>query len=173
MKNLKKWTFLAALGLLLVSGGCRIRYTLSGASIPADIETVSIDLFENNAPIVIPSLAQDFTERLRDKFLSRSSLRLIQSGGDLYFQGTITRYEVKPLALQGDNQAAQNRLTISMSVSLTCEKHNELAWETPRTFSQFADFDAGTDLAAVQDLLIEEINDKLVQDIFNKAFGNW
>ena len=46
------------------------------------------------------------------------------------------------------------------------------SWE--QNFSNFADWpqSAGS-LAAVEDQLIAEITERMVQDIFNKALGNW
>jgi hypothetical protein len=42
-----------------------------------------------------------------------------------------------------------------------------------QNFSQFSDFEASQDLNAVQDALLEDINEKLSQDIINKLTSNW
>jgi hypothetical protein len=39
--------------------------------------------------------------------------------------------------------------------------------------SRFTDFDSNQDVGAVQDQLLEEINDQIVQDVLNKLLSNW
>ena len=41
------------------------------------------------------------------------------------------------------------------------------------TFTQHADYDSSLDLLTVQDQLIDEINEALIENIFNKAVVNW
>jgi len=42
-----------------------------------------------------------------------------------------------------------------------------------QSFSRYSEYNSNLDLTAVEDELIVEINDQLVQDIFNKAMSNW
>jgi hypothetical protein len=42
----------------------------------SELETVSVQYFENRAPIIYPSLSQDMTETLKDMFQSRTRLSL-------------------------------------------------------------------------------------------------
>ena len=55
--------------LILVSG-CKTHYSFSGASIPPEAKTVSVEYFQNNASLAPPTLSQTFTEALRDKLSS-------------------------------------------------------------------------------------------------------
>jgi hypothetical protein len=41
------------------------------------------------------------------------------------------------------------------------------------SFSRYADFSSSQNLTSVEDELIRQINDQLVDDIFNKAVINW
>ena len=49
----------AALACPLLFGGCSVKYSLSGASIAPEIQTVSIARFPNNALLVAPILSSD------------------------------------------------------------------------------------------------------------------
>ena len=64
MIQLKKYvlTTLVCAAVLLQSCGI---YSFSGASIPPEMKTVTVNFFENNAPLVVPYLSQQFTERLK------------------------------------------------------------------------------------------------------------
>ena len=153
--------------------GCKTKYSFTGASIAPDVKTVSIQYFQNFAPMVQPILSQAFTEALRDIFLSQTNLNLTERNGDLQFEGNITDYTTNPVAIQGNatSTAALNRLTIRVNVKFINTKDETQNFET--SFSRFADYDASKNLSAVETILIKEINDQLVQDIFNKSVTNW
>ncbi len=108
--------------------------------------------------------------------MSQTNLSFVQKNGDLQFEGAVTAYNAAPIAIQGTganglNQAAQNRLSITVKVKFVNNKDDKQNFET--TFTRFADFPSTTALAAEEDRLIKEINNQLVQDIFNKAVINW
>ena len=159
--------------LILCFAGCKAKYSFTGASIPADVKTVSIQYFPNYAPLAQPTLSQSFTEALRDIFLSQTNLNLIERSGDLQFEGAITGYSTNPVAIQGNevSAASLNRLTITVNVKFINTKDENQNFES--SFSRFTDYDASQNLSAVEAVLIKEINDQLVQDIFNKSVTNW
>ena len=90
---------------------------------------------------------------------------------DLTLEGTISGYVVTPLAIQQNEQAARNRLTITVNVKFTNVKDEKQNFESP--FSRYADFDSKVNISSVEEALIAEINTQLVDDIFNKAVINW
>jgi hypothetical protein len=168
------WKQVLVLGsciLCLIFPSCKVNYSFTGASIPPDVKTVSVQYFPNNASVVQPTLSQSFTEALRDIFTSQTNLSLINKGGDLNFEGSITGYNVVPVAIQSNDAAALNRLTITVSVKFTNKKNEKQNFES--SFSRFADFNSSQNLSAVEDQLIKDINNQLTQDIFNKSVTNW
>lgn len=167
----KHYLFLLCVSLLLLSG-CKVNYSFSGASISPDVKTVSIQYFRNNASLAPPTLSQSFTESLKDIFIAQTSLTVIPRDGDLSFEGEIVNYVTMPVAIQaGSDQAALNRLTITVAVRFNNAKDEKQKFET--TFSRYADYPSSQNLNSVQNQLIEDINKQLVQDIFNKAVINW
>lgn len=151
--------------------GCQVKYTLSGQSIPPDAKTVSVGFFVNKAPLANPLFSQQFTEELKTKFQRETRLQLVPSGGDLEFEGTVTGYSVAPTAIQGNETAALNRLTVSVSVTYVNNLREEDNFTT--SFSRFADFSASSSLTSVEGQLTPVIREQLIQDIFNRAFINW
>ncbi len=168
--RLKKTVLILIIPFMLIWQSCGI-YSFTGASIPAGAESVTIDYFPNKAPLVNPSLSQILTDALKDRFQSQTSLKLTDTGGDLYFEGTIVDYNTRPIAIQGNDEAAQNRLTIQVKVSYINRFDESANFET--TFSRYADYDSNRSLATVENQLISEIVDLLVDDIFNKSVVNW
>jgi len=169
MKNTSLHCFVL-IALLTLLGGCKAQLSFTGADIGA-AQTVSISLFPNYAPLAQPTLSQAFTEKLRDTFLSQSSLSMVKSNAHLKLEGEITGYRTAPQAIQGNETAALNRLTITVNVRYTNTLEESKSFES--SFSQFADMTSGQNLSAVEDDLIEEINTRLTQDIFNRAVSNW
>lgn len=164
---------LALLGMLLLTGitSCKVSYSFSGGKLRDGIETISIERFENDAQIVVPSLSQDFTEALKDRFISQTNLRMVTSAAHMQFSGSITNYNVAPVAIQGDDVAATNRLTITVKVKYENTLYEDENWD--KTFSQFADFSSDQNLADIETELITQINEQLTLDIFNKVLANW
>ena len=150
---------------------CKVNYSFTGASIAEDIKTVSVKTFQNYAPLANANLSQTFTEALKDKFLSQTNLDLVTKNGDLQFEGSITGYNVTSVAIQGNETAALNRLTITVKVKFTNTKDSSLDFET--NFSRYTDYESSQNLGSIEDGLIVEINEQLTQDIFNKAVSNW
>ncbi len=157
--------------MILASSGCTVNYSFTGASIPPQLETVSVQYFDNRAPVIYPSLSQDLTDALKDRFQSRTRLRLVNDIGDADFEGEITQYRSQPLAVQADERASLERLTISVRVVYTNAADPDLDFET--TFTRHEDYDARVGLEAVEPDLVKKIIDQIVEDVFNRAFVNW
>lgn len=165
----KKYNYIFLLVMLFSS--CKIDYSFTGASIATDVKTFSIKTFQNYAPLANANISQTFTEALKDVFISQTSLKLLPSGGDLKLEGSITGYTITPNAIQGDQTAATNRLTITVNVKFTNTKDQKQDFES--SFSRFADYETSLNLTTIEDNLIKTINEQLTQDIFNRAVSNW
>ncbi len=165
-----------AIGLLVslflsVITACKISYTFTGASIAPDVKTFSVYYFPNRARLVNPTLSTDFTEKLKEKLLKQTSLREITENGDLIFEGQITEYEVRPMAIQKEDMAAQNRLTIGIRLKFTNNRDHEQDFD--RTFTAFEDFASNLSLNDVESSIVPDIIEKLLDDIFNATIANW
>lgn len=151
---------------------CKIKYSLNGATIPIEAKTVSVAFFANNTTLGSPSLSQKFTEKLRDVVSTQTNLALMKQNGDLQFEGTITDYNVAPVAIQSTaDQAALNRLTVTVSVKYSNKFDATKNFE--QSFTRFADYPTSSSLSAQESDLLISINKQLTEDIFNKAFNNW
>jgi predicted porin len=157
-------------GIILLNS-CIIKYSFSGASIPAGVKTISIQYFQNRASLVQPGLSQFLTDALIDKCKAQTNLGFITGIGDVNFEGEITDYNTRPLTVAADAQAATNRFTISVRVKFTNAVDPDLSYE--QSFSRYEDYDSNLEISAVEKELSDKIVALLVEDIFNKAFVNW
>jgi hypothetical protein len=168
--------FSLILTTILLAGltGCTVNYSFTGASISPDIKTVSVGYFVNRAAIVNPTLGQELTEKLKDRFISQTSLTMISGEGDLSFEGDITDYDTKPMAISGNdqtNKASLNRLTVTVNVKFINQKDPKNNFETK--FTAYEDYDSEKGLDAVEGELIPLLIEKLTEDIFNRSVVNW
>ena len=150
--------------------GCGV-YSFTGASVPPEAKTVSVQYFPNNANLVYPMLSSMLTNTLRDYFMNQTTLSEIANNGDLAIEGEIVGYETAPTAITGDQTAALNRLTITVNVRFFNRFDETKNFE--QKFSQYEDYPSSQDLNSVQETLSNTIVEKLCEDIFNKAVVNW
>lgn len=160
---------LAAILALSVQG-CGI-YSFSGTSIQPDVKTVTINYFEYKALRVNPSLSNQLTEALQDRFRKMTRLEQVDMDGDLEIEGEVTGYDVRAQAVTADEVAAQNRLTVTVKITFTNRLYPEDNFSN--SFTQYADYDSANSLDAVESSLCEDIVDLLVEDIFNASVANW
>jgi len=149
--------------------GCS--YSFTGASISPTVKSISVSYLPNNALLVQPTLSRKLTEAIRDKFTNQSNLALVGSNGDLNIEGEITGYITEPVAITGEQQAALQRLKVTVNIRFTNKQDPTQDFET--SFSRFQDYNSQQRLADVEESLIDQINEELAQDIFNKAVVNW
>lgn len=147
-------------------------YSFTGTSIQPDVKTVTINYFEYKALKVNPSLSNELTTALQDKFLKLTRLEQVDMDGDIEIVGAITGYDVKAAAITANEQAAQNRLTVTVKISFVNRKYPEDDFDD-KSFSAYADFDAMQSLDAVEASLCEEIIEQLCDDMFNATVANW
>ena len=161
---------LVAACLTLLSG-CRMSVSLTGGTIDSRAKTVAVATFTNNASLVNPTLSQSFTTALKDKIQGQTPLTIVGRDGDYELDGEIVGYTVAPVAIQGNETAAMNRLTVTVRVRFSNKFDENQNFE--QTFSRYADYSSSRNLSSVESTLVTEINDALTDDIFNKAFVNW
>ena len=169
---MKRILLLMALPLMLLSG-CGV-YSFTGGSISAGMKTVSVLVFENTAPLINPNLSQAFTESLKDRIRTQTSLSFVRVDGDANFQGRITDYNLQPVAIQATEQvtAALTRLSITINVKYTNKLEDDKSFE--QSFTRFRDFSTqGSSFNSQEPALIKDINQQLTEDIYNRAFANW
>lgn len=155
--------------LALLATSCKVKYSFSGANTGV-LETVSVDFFQNRTALAPPVLGQFITEQFRDLCERQTNLTLISGPGDAHFQGEITVYTTRAMAISAD-QAALTRFTIGVKVSYTNNLDPDLSFD--ETFSQYRDYESSLQFESVKSELTDAIIEEINEDIFNRAFVNW
>ena len=171
----KKYSFFAILILVaLTLQGCGI-YNFTGGD-AGDAKTFQVNYFQNYATqspgsTFEPGMDRDLTLALQDRILNQSSLDLVNSGGDLLYEGEIVEYRISPMTATAQQTAAQNRLTISVKVRFFNKTKEDADFD--QRFSFFYDYPANQQLSAVKSEAHEVIFERITQDIFNASLADW
>lgn len=155
-------------------GNASFGYDMKGVQLDPRCKTAFVDYFKNQAALVQPTLALQLTDKLKDKILSQTSLKLTNGTGDINFQGNIENYATQPMAPQANNVvgSAMNRLTVSVKVKYSNAIDSK--WDYETNFSRYIDYASDKNLNDVENSTeYGAMLDQLIQDIFDKAFVNW
>jgi hypothetical protein len=156
--------------LALYLNSCSV-YNFTGTG-KIDAKTFQVSYFQNNAELIEPGIERTFTLQLQEIIQNQTNLNLVQTGADLSYEGEITNYNISPMTATADQQAAQNRLNISINVRYT-NKRKE-SDDSEKTFSFFYDYPANQQLTGtILNNALKEIFDRITQDIFNESLAKW
>jgi len=160
--------------LLFIFSFATCKYSFRDSSpIPANIKTFRVNLFENKARYVNPTLAPQLTEKLKEQIISETRLRETNNDDANYdISGYVSDYSVTTSGVA--NQAAgTNRINVSFHLIFknTVDPDPDKSFETDLTSNY--DFPASQTLQQAETGLMDNIIKTVTQGIFNKIFSNW
>lgn len=168
--KMKHIHFIIALGLLITINGCSV-YNFTGTG-KIDAKTFQVNFFQNNSELIEPGIDRTFTLALQDIILNQTNLNLVKNGGDLTYEGEIVDYRISPMTATADQQASQNRLKIRVNVRFT--NRNKEIDNFEKNFEFYYDYPATTQLSgATLTTALDEIFERITQDIFNESLAKW
>src|SRR5690606_6193191 len=132
----------------------------TGTTLSADLETITIQNFGLTAAGGPQNMALSFNEKLKEYYQRNTSLKLVPANGDLFLSGSITKYEMTPVATTAGDRAATNRLTVGVEVTFVNTKNEKESFE--REFSFYQDFSQEQSLTDAEPSLVPKILDQLV-----------
>ena len=167
MKFLKLISFII---LSICLNSCSV-YNFTGAK-PVDAKTFQVNFFQNNAELIEPGIDRKFTIKLQEIIQNQTNLTLTNSNGDLLYEGEIVEYRITPMQATAAQTAAESRLTITVNVRFSNKNKETDNFE--KRFSFYRDY-SGNSLptGSVLNDYIDEIYERITQDIFNESLAKW
>jgi len=162
------WLLTVGCSLLTVSCGI---YSFTGTTLSPDLKTITVNNFTLQTAGGPTNLALNFNERLKEYYQRYTSLKVVPNNGDLVLDGTITNYDLIAVAPTASDQAALNRLQITVQARFVNNKDETKNFE--QSFSFYQDFPQNQTLTQNEARLVPKILDQLVLDIFNKTAADW
>ena len=167
---MRQLSYSIAVTFLLTFSSCSV-YNFTGTG-KIDAKTFQVSYFPNNAELIEPGLDRTFTLTLQDLIQNQTNLNLVKNGADLAYEGEITDYRISPMTATADQQASQNRLKIRVNVRFTNKKTEKDDFE--KTFEFFYDYPATAQLnGSTLNKALDEIFERITQDIFNESLAKW
>lgn len=173
LKSKFTWLLIICLGFLQ---SC---YSFTGSSL-TDEKTVQINEFPNNAALVNPALAQQFSTDIQNRFLQRTTLKGTKENPDILIEGEITDYSISPTTISstttsnnvgGVVQESQNKLTITVKVHYENKIHADSSFD--RTYSDEAVFNSTLSQSDIEASQVKIVTDRIINKIFNDIVANW
>ncbi len=165
------------LGFLLITllNSC---YTFVNNNLDPRVQTIQIKNFPNNAALVNPTLSQDFTTLLQNRFLRNTTLKGALESPDILVEGEITDYTISPTAISnpintdgGSIQAAQNKLVITVKVHYENKIQPDKNFD--RTYTDEAVFSSDLDINQIETSQVKIVNERIINKIFNDIVADW
>lgn len=159
----------------IILASCGIYSFNPKGTLDPEIKTVNMHIIENRAAIVNPQFLPNLTDRVKQKITRQTKLsQTNRDDADLDIKGTITDYSYTTTGVSNTNgrtQASVNRLTVTVSMTIT----NQLKKEDPKdvTVSRSFDFPANQTLNQAEAQLLDEMVRNLSDEIFNRIFSDW
>ncbi|MDC8105846.1 LptE family protein [Chryseobacterium sp. PTM-20240506] len=165
--------------LLLCLSTLNSCYSFTGSSLK-DEKTIQINEFPNNAALVNPTLSQQFSTDIQNRFLQRTTLKGTKENADILVEGEITDYSITPTTISSNTQTtatggviqeSQNKLTITVKVHYENKLHPDLSFD--RTYSDEAVFNSSLSQSAIETSQVKIVNERIINKIFNDIVANW
>jgi hypothetical protein len=151
---------------------CKV-YSFSGTTLAKEIKTFSIDNCYSKVAMGPPDLSEILSNALANTILQRTQLTQKLHEGDIQYDITITKFEFSPVATPANSEIGSiQRLTIDVEVNFT-NNYDAKSSLKGQKFSQFADASENADVTTEESKLIEEVFEKLTEDIINASAANW
>ena len=160
---------LAAFLSLFLFIGCGYRFTPTGENIGRDVKKVYVAVFTNGTSEA--NIESVFRNAFIDQFIKGQRFKVVrdESEADALLKGDIKNLILFHLAYRGDNFALENRITVTIALTLEDKNGKKVLWRE-ENFSQWGDFALdGSSLMASQESQKNALV-KLANDTADRAY---
>lgn len=158
--------------LAFLFGNC-VQYSFTGISIPSDVRTIYIPFFSDQSGSGMGDLSDQLNDALVNRFVNQSRLQLSGNleDADVIIDGQITGYTNRPYTVGGDERAELNQVQISVRSSFRYINEELPEWD--KSFSGSFQYDPNVDPAEGEDNAALEALNRIADNMFNDALGDW
>ena len=116
------------LAMVLLLAGCGYRFAGGEDNIDPTIQTIFVETFGNQTSEA--QVANFFQSAFASQFVQRGRFRLAANRGeaDAICRGTVLNLQTSPLSYRASNLAAEERMTVTLAVTLEDNKSGQVLW---------------------------------------------
>jgi hypothetical protein len=147
-------------------------YSFKGANPPEGIKTIFIPTFRDNSGFGLPTLAEDMTLLLKNKFIRDNTLEYEdKTKADGMLTCEIKSVTDEALVVSGGEQVSKRKITVVVSVEFQNLKKKKVIWK--KDFSNWGEYDSSTGGFSKRDDGIKTAMDRITDDILLEVISNW
>lgn len=162
------FSFLVAAAL---SGCAGCPYSFTGASVPPHLKSIAIPIVEDQSGYGDATLRDQFSQQLLQRFVNDNTLLPgDRSSADSMLEGVITGVKDVPVVVEGGDQVAKRRITVTAHMVFRDLRLRKKVWE--KDFTQWGDYSSGGGLTQRNQGIAEAIR-KITEDILNETVAGW
>jgi len=140
-------------------------------SVPPHLKTIAIPIVEDQSGYGDPTLRDQFSQQLLQRFVNDATLQPSdRSNADSILEGVITGVKDAPIVVEGGDQVAKRRITVTTHMTFRDLKLRKKVWE--KDFTQWGDYPSGGGLTQRNDGIAEAVR-KITEDILNETVAGW
>jgi outer membrane lipopolysaccharide assembly protein LptE/RlpB len=153
---------------VLMVSACGYHFIAEGETIDKKIQKVFVDVFTNKTSEA--NIENTFRTAFIDQIIQGRRFKLASSPGeaDAILKGSIESLNAAPLSYQATNLAAEDRMTMVLSLTLEAQDPKKIIWANSR-FSGFQDYAMGNNLTGAQTNRKKALT-KLANDTAERAY---
>ena len=165
-----KYATISLLVLPFLIFGCA--YSFTGSSVPSHLKTIYIPFCIDNTGSGEPTLADDFTSKLIDQFISDNSLSVSDKPKtDAMLDCTINSIQDAPTVIQSGETVSMRRLTINARVIYKDYVLKKTVFD--KQFSAYSDYETDGDVSTLRSEAILSAVDLITEDILLAVVSDW
>lgn len=147
-------------------------YGFKGASPPEGIKTIYIPTIRDESGFGLPSLTEDMTRLLKQKFINDNTLEYAEkTSADGMLDCVITSVTDEALVVTGNETVSKRKVTINVKVTFTNLKKQKQVWQ--KDFSNWGEYDSSSGGFSKRDEGVQLASDKITDDILLDVISNW
>jgi hypothetical protein len=156
------------LGLVLLAG---CAYSFKGGSVPAHLKTVAIPLTQDQSGYGDPTLRDQLTQQLVDRFTNDNTLQVTDGKtADSIIRSVVIDVKDVPSVVQAGEKVTARRMMVTVRITFEDLKLRKKVWE--KDFSNWGDYPSGGGPTQRNDGVKEAIR-KLTEDVLNETVAGW
>tara|TARA_B100000686_G_C16692761_1_gene918664 strand:+ start:147 stop:668 length:522 start_codon:yes stop_codon:yes gene_type:complete len=118
MQNLRRKLLIPLVALTALIHACGYHLVGTGNKLPSHIRSLAIPVFENLTDQ--PELHRNLTDAVREAFLNDARVKIVpERKADLVVKGTLSYYDVRPIAFNDQDVATQYWVKIAIDLDAT------------------------------------------------------
>lgn len=160
--------------LLLLLGGCGYQLSGRGTALPADVQTLHIELFANRT--AEPYLENRVTDATTSWFARPHFLQLVEQAGaaDAVLGGTVSAYSTAPISYDRSDVITEYRSIMTVDAVLRRSSDGRVLWKGQVEWSE--EYPASLDKGAQEDneaAAIDVIAERVAQEIYTRILESF